>query len=116
LNRVASSKYIKASRASTGKDDLIDLARIGKQFLPKKGGSDTFQKAALGTGASGLGYLALTNPPLAAAVAGKAAVGVGANRAYQSLYNQSPALVRLAAEKPSQQRIGYESLLRLIEQ
>lgn len=47
LNMVKSSKYIKASRSEIGDDDLIDLARIGKQFLQKKGGSDTAQKVGL---------------------------------------------------------------------
>ena len=54
LNRVASSKFISASSKVTGEDELVDLARIGKQFLPVAGGSDTFQKSALGAVATGL--------------------------------------------------------------
>lgn len=64
LNRVASSKFIDASSAPVGKDDLIDLARIGKEFLPKQGGSDTFQKSAL-TGSSIIGGAGLVTNPLA---------------------------------------------------
>lgn len=76
LNRVKSSKYIKASRTKTGEDDLVDLARIGKEFLPKLGGSDTFQKGAFGltakelvtagTGAAAFADLGLTAGTLAA--------------------------------------------------
>lgn len=94
MQKVASSKYIKASRKKVGEDDLVDLARIGKQFLPKKGGSDTAQKL-IGAGAVGsLGTLALTNPPAALAIAAKLAVGAGANRGYQKLVNQSPNVVK----------------------
>lgn len=64
LQRVASSKYIKASTKKVGEDDLVDLARIGK-LLAKKGGSDTFEKSAytaglIGTGAGGYANLPIT--------------------------------------------------------
>lgn len=91
LNRVKDSKYIKASQKKIGEDDLIDLARIGKQFLVKKGGSDTFQKML------GAGSLAgmVANPALALQ---SAAVGGGvmaANRGLQAA-NNSQALIRTA--------------------
>ena len=54
LNRVASSKFVSASAKETGEDELVDLARIGKEFLPKAGGSDTIQKGALGALATGV--------------------------------------------------------------
>lgn len=93
LNRVASSKYIKASRNEVGQDDLIDLARIGKEFLPAKGGSDTVQKAALAGGLSGVtGFSALANPIATGAT-------LAGNRALQSLYNTSQPAVRAAIAK-----------------
>lgn len=98
INRVAASKYIKGSRKSVGQDDLVDLARIGKEFLPVKGGSDTFQKSLLGAGifgTGGLGALAATNPVAAGAGAGLIGLGLGANRAGQGI-NQSQALIDLA--------------------
>ncbi|MBN66128.1 MAG: hypothetical protein CMM94_00970, partial [Rickettsiales bacterium] len=93
LNRVASNKFIRASRSGVGDDDLVDLARIGKAFLPKAGGSDTYQKLALAGGSGGLGALALTNPGLAAVAAGKGALALGANRAFQRGYNSSQRVV-----------------------
>lgn len=92
MNRVAASPYIKASRSSVGEDDLVDLARIGKQFLPKLGGSDTMQKSALavvGNKVANTGAAALLGLP-------KAAVVVGLNRAYQGGINSNSALVNLA--------------------
>lgn len=91
MQRVAASPYIKASRSSVGEDDLVDLARIGKEFMAKKGGSDTFQKGALTGGA----LLTLMNPSTAAIPLG----GTLVNRAYQKVYNESPALLKLAIEK-----------------
>ena len=91
LNKVASSKYMKASRSVVGEDDLVDLARIGKEFLPKAGGSDTYQKIALGGGLA----TSVLHPTSALPIASSLA----ANRAFQSLYNQSPALVELALKK-----------------
>jgi hypothetical protein len=84
INRVAASPYIKASRNSLGEDDLVDLARISKKFLPIKGGSDTVQKGLyLGAGASLM-------DPTAATIAGGT---IGANAVYQRGYNQSQGLV-----------------------
>jgi len=99
LNRVGASKYIKASKTETGADDLVDLARIGKEFLAKKGGSDTFQKSA------GLGAIAgfALDPLSALAVTGG---GIGTNRAFQSGINSNQALINLALKRP-------ESVLRL---
>ena len=103
LQRVASSPYIKASRQSVGEDDLVDLARIGNELLTKPGGSDTFQKMALG----GASVATLMNP-----VTGlKALGGMAANRGYQSLYNQSPALVKLAASKGAKKGNGSKVFL-----
>lgn len=82
LNRVKSSPYIKASRNAVGEDDLVDLARIGKQFLPVKGGSDTFQKGTFFAG----GYGAATNPILGGTL-------FAGNRAFQKGYNQSQTLL-----------------------
>lgn len=92
INRVAASPYIDASRTPTGTDDLVDLARIGKQFLPNLAGSDTASKALL-IGGGGLGATAITNPAIGVPAALTAGAGLGANRAYQSLYNNSPGIV-----------------------
>jgi len=88
LDRVAANKYINASKTAVGEDDLVDLARIGKEFLPKQGGSDTMQKAAaaLGgktvlTGAAAMGDLGIT------------AGGLGINRLFQKGYNQNQKLI-----------------------
>lgn len=92
MQKVASSKYIKASRKLAGEDDLVDLARIGKQFMAKKGGSDTAQKlmymkvAEKSAGGGITGGAALANLPATLA-------GVAANRGYQKLVNQSPKVV-----------------------
>jgi hypothetical protein len=91
LNRVAASPYIHAAQTSVGEDDLVDLARIGK-MLAKKGGSDTAEKAAY-LGAMGTG--AFLNPFIAA----KMGAGIAGNRALQSFYNQSPALLNATIKK-----------------
>lgn len=85
LNRVKASKYIKASQAKLGQDELVDLARIGKQFLVKKGGSDTFQKYLGAGGIGALGTGLVTNPALALQGAALAGGGMAANRGLQSL-------------------------------
>ena len=90
INRIGSSRYIKAETSGVGQDDLVDLARIGKQFLSKKGGSDTIQKGLAGAGVATL----LTNPVLALKGAGV----VGANRLMQAA-NQSQGLVGAALNK-----------------
>lgn len=92
INRVKASKYIKAHTKNVGDDDLVDLARIGKQFLVKKGGSDTFQKLLLGGGAGGFAGLAAANPVLAAQTAVGGGALIAGNRGLQSL-NQSPELI-----------------------
>lgn len=94
INRVSASPYIKASRNSVGEDDLVDLARIGKQFLYKKGGSDTIEKAGLiGLGAGSLASLPMT------------AGAIGANRALQSL-NTSQRAVSKSLERGALQRLS----------
>ena len=81
MNRVKSSKYINASTVKDGEDDLVDLARIGKEFLPKKGGSDTaynqvgYQVLGGGTGVATLG------------------TSIGVNTAFQKGLNQNPKAV-----------------------
>lgn len=93
LNRVKASKYIKAARSEVGQDDLVDLARIGKEFLPQKGGSDTFQKSVIGGSAGGLGITAISNPLVALGLAAKGGAVLGTNRAFQKGYNQSQKIV-----------------------
>lgn len=104
MQKVATSRYIKSSRSSVGDDDLVDLARIGKELLVKKGGSDTFEKGAYTIGGgSALGNLAT----------GGAAFGVDmgltggallANRGLQKI-NSNQKLIS-AALKPSQRRLA----------
>lgn len=88
MQKVASSKYIKAARKKVGEDDLVDLAKIGKQFLVKKGGSDTAQKLMYmqATGLGGTTALGVAAPLTTGA-------GIVANRGYQKLINQSPKVV-----------------------
>lgn len=95
MDRVKGSKYVKAARSSVGDDDLVDLARIGKEFMPKKGGSDTFQKSALlGGGAlGGAGIIANPVGTLTAAIATPVA-----NRGLQAV-NQSQKLVNKSIQK-----------------
>lgn len=85
LQRVSASPYIKASRSELGNDELVDLARIGKEFLPQKGGSDTFQKAALG----GVGTAAVLEPTTMALTGGT----MLGNRVFQKGYNQSQGVI-----------------------
>lgn len=93
MQRVASSPYIKASRAGAGEDELVDLARIGKQFLPQKGGSDTAQKLAT-IGAAGGGVTGLVTAPAATlAAAPKVAAALLANRTFQQGYNANQRIV-----------------------
>ena len=89
MQRVASSKYIKASRKKLGEDNLVDLAKIGKQFLGVKGGSDTVPKMIIAGGAGGIPIALMTNPLLAVQGAAAAGVGAAANRGYQKFVNQS---------------------------
>jgi len=89
-NRVAASKYIKASEADIGSDDLVDLGRIGKELLVKSGGSDTFEKTALGAGLVGAAF----NPQTGALLAGTAA----ANRLMQELARLQPRVAQAVAK------------------
>lgn len=103
MQRVASSKFIKASRKSVGEDDLVDLARIGKQFLKIKGGSDTVPNALMAGGTFGnAGIIAGTTlagtPAAAIPLLLAQGAAVGGNRAYQRLVNQSPRLVSAAVK------------------
>lgn len=101
LQRIASSKFIKASRKSLGEDDLVDLGRIGKKLMTKKGGSDTVPNLLLGGGT--LGNVGLVAAAPQAAIPAMLAQGtaMGLNRGYQSLINQSPSVVRRAIDKSS---------------
>jgi len=99
MQRVASSKFIKASRKSLGEDNLVDLARIGKQFLGVKGGSDTYPKFVTGGGLGAIGTTAYYAPASVPALLAAGGTGIAANRGYQSLINQSPRLVKAAIEK-----------------
>lgn len=101
INRVAANKYIDASKIPTGQDELIDLARIGKEFMPQLGGSDTFQKGIMGGGLATIGTMAMSNPLIAAALAAKAGAGLGANRLFQKGINQSQRIVDKSIESSS---------------
>lgn len=89
LNRVGSNKYINASSSEVGKDDLVDLARIGKTFLPKAGGSDTFEKSAT----AGITVAGAFEPTVALG----AGATIAGNRALQAV-NQSQKLVDKAIQ------------------
>lgn len=103
MNRVKSNKFIKASRTETGDDDLVTLARAGKQFLSKKGGSDTFQKSAMMFG-TGAGLTGLATAPAETLLAAMIAMGgMTTNRAFQELINRSPSLVNRSIKKSLQQ-------------
>lgn len=94
LNRISANKFIDASKISTGEDDLVDLARIGK-MLVKKGGSDTLPNSIAAGGIGTLGVTAISNPLLALGLGVKAGAGLAANRGLQSL-NSSQSLIDLA--------------------
>lgn len=98
MQKVASSKYIKAARKSIGEDNLVDLAKIGKQFMVKKGGSDTVPNLLIGGGV--LGNLGLIGGAPQVAIPAMLAQGtaVVANRGYQKLVNQSPKVVSKAIQ------------------
>jgi hypothetical protein len=91
LSRVASNKYTKGATSQIGKDDLVDLAKIGKQFLPKLGGSDTIPNAMMlkAAGVGGVAGSAAFDPTVAVSTG----VAFTGNRAYQSLYNQAQPVV-----------------------
>lgn len=99
LNRVSANKYIDASKIAVGEDDIVDLARIGKQFMAKAGGSDTTQKLIAAGGIGSVGTMLLTNPLAALAVIPKAAAGVAANRYILQGANQSQRFVKKAVQK-----------------
>jgi hypothetical protein len=116
MSKVASSKYIDASSSAIGEDDLIDLARIGKQFLAKKGGSDTATNIGIG-GTLILGTGSLANPAVAVPALGVAGATMGVNRALQSgvlrnqsiinnMINKSPLFI-----KPSSQSLKNYGIL-----
>lgn len=88
INRVGSSKFINASKKEVGQDDLVDLARIGKQFMPKLGGSDTFEKSAYTVGTGGV-LTGATDLATGGALTGATLAG---NRVLQAL-NQSQRIV-----------------------
>lgn len=105
LQRVASSKYINAARTATGEDELVDLARIGK-MMPRLGGSDTAQKQALISGATGAG--ALVEPTTTGTV-------LAGNRAYQKLFNQSQSLLSKSIEKSLPKNVSINQFKQISE-
>lgn len=117
LDKVSSNKFISAESLAVGDDELVDLARIGKQFLPKKGGSDTVQKAALGVSGTGIIGTTLINPALGAGLAVKAGAGIGANRLYQSGINTNQKLIEEAIKKSSSNALQKtpERLIDLVQ-
>lgn len=102
MSRVSASPYIKASRTSVGEDDLVDLARIGKEFLPKAGGSDTFQKSALAGLTVGNAMAPAAIPATLTTLAG--------NRLFQGAYNQNQNLVKQAVKKGSGSKVYLENM------
>ena len=89
LTRVKANPFMDASKIPDGVDDLVDLARGGKRFLAKKGGSDTAQKQVLtklitGTTAGGAAGATLGAPAAIAAAGGIAAVNRGIQAANRS--------------------------------
>ena len=107
LNRVKSNRYIDASRIEIGEDDLVDLARIGKQFLPIQGGSDTFDKSAL----TGLTVGGFYDPLTATALA----AGLGVNRGLQGVVSSQRLIDRsIKAGAATQSQIFKSPLLALI--
>ena len=113
MAKVASSKYIRASRKSTGDDQLVDLARIGKEFMVKKGGSDTYTKQVIGGSLPALGLTAMQNPLLATGVAAAEAGVLGLNRAYQGV-NQSQGLIDIALRGAPRRSTNISTPLTLI--
>lgn len=72
--------------------ELGDLARIGRDLLRINDGSDTLNKALLASTVA----KAVSVPAAGAAALvdlGSTATALGANRAYQSLYNRNPSVV-----------------------
>lgn len=116
INRVKANPYIKASRTETGDDDLVTLARIGKQFMGKKGGSDTFQKVALGTGLGATAMGVLADPILAATTGALAGGAMMANRGLQKA-NQSQKLIDRSIQKSlkEEQRLLKAQQQRLLK-
>lgn len=100
MQRVASNKHIKAVKSKIGDDDLIDLARGGKKFLVKAGGSDTFAKTAIGgAGAGSLATaLGVGGPMAALAALGIQGGIVGLNRILQAV-NKSKTVVNKSINK-----------------
>ena len=97
-SRVAASRFIKASEAEVGEDELVDLGRIGKDLLPKLGGSDTQARQmasyVTGGGLASTGAAMATGSLTPAIIGGVFAGGsIGVNRAFQKLVNQNPKRV-----------------------
>lgn len=99
MSRVASSKYIKASRKELGKDNLVDLAKIGKQFMKLKGGSDTVPNLLIGGGTMGNIGLVAGAPQVAIPAMLAQGTALGANRGYQKLINQNQGAVTKTISK-----------------
>lgn len=102
-NRVSKIYGRQFTRGKAG--EIGDLARIGNEILPEVGGSDTVQKGIYAGGAGTLGVMALNNPALAIATGGKAAIGLGLNRAAQAGINRNQSLLNAAVKKSSPLKI-----------
>lgn len=84
VNKIYGRQYVRGKAGEIG-----DLARIGKELLPIPGGSDTAEKLFYGGATLGFGGY---NPALVA-------TGLAGNRAYQTLINRNPTLVRRLIER-----------------
>jgi len=83
VSRIYGRAYTRGKAGEIG-----DLARIGYELLPELGGSDTTQKLAYAGLAGGVGFSA----PVSTTAA------LTANRAFQSLVNRNPNLVKKMIE------------------
>lgn len=102
IDKISSSRYVNADVAQLGDDPLIDLANIGKRFLPKAGGSDTIQKGLLFAGGA-----SLLNPATAVPTIG----GIAGNRAFQSFINTNQNLVSGAIDRSLGNKTNFLSQL-----
>lgn len=104
LARVKQSPFIKASRTTTGEDELVDLARIGSQFLPKVGRADLFEKITMAGAAIGA----------PTALGGEIVAALAGNRALQKKFLKNPNIVkRMIGEAV---KSGDQDLARVLTQ
>ena len=97
MGKVSASKYIDPTVLDIGDDDLVDLARIGKEFLAKQGGSDTFGNVIA---ASSLPAGVVGGATIGAGATGAIAGGViGGNRLLQSGVLRNQGLINQLVER-----------------